>query len=173
MMLRPNVALAAIMARRNEIDALRAQLRAAFALDLPLTPRRVAAGAIGIAWSGPAQWLATAEALSGPQLEAALRREFAGLAAVADQSDARIVIRIAGPRAREALAKGVPIDLHPRAFAPGDTACTVAGLIAVQLWQLDEAPGYDLLVARSFAADLWEWLVAASAEFGVAVTDIC
>jgi methylglutamate dehydrogenase subunit D len=31
------------------------------------------------------------------------------------------VLRITSPRVRDALAKGVAIDLHPRAFRPGDT----------------------------------------------------
>ena len=37
-----------------------------------------------------------------------------GVAAVSDQSDARLVLRVSGPRVRDVLAKGVPVDLHPR-----------------------------------------------------------
>ena len=31
-----------------------------------------------------------------------------------DQSDARLVLRLRGPRVRDVLAKGVPVDLHPK-----------------------------------------------------------
>ena len=92
-----------------------------------------------------------------------------GLAAVADQSDGRSVIRVGGPRAREALGKGVLIDLHPRAFGPGDAAVTTIAHIGAHFWQVDDAPSYEFVVSRSFAADFWRWLVAAAAEFGVNV----
>ena len=39
-----------------------------------------------------------------------------------DQSDSRLVLRLSGPRVRDVLAKGVPVDLHPKAFKPGDVA---------------------------------------------------
>ena len=91
-----------------------------------------------------------------------------GLAAVCEQSDGRVVIEIGGPRSRAVLAKGLPIDLHPRAFAPGDVALTAASHIAVQLWQVDAAPTYRLAVPRSLAASFRCWLGESAAEFGCA-----
>jgi heterotetrameric sarcosine oxidase gamma subunit len=79
------------------------------------------------------------------------------------------VLRIGGPRARAALAKGCPLDLHPRAFGPGDTAVTAIAHVGVQLWQLDDAPTYELAVPRSMAKSFWTWLSASAAEFGLAV----
>jgi methylglutamate dehydrogenase subunit D len=43
----------------------------------------------------------------------------------------------------------------------------VAAHIGVHFWQLDAAPTYDFAVFRSFAASFCEWLLDASAEFGV------
>jgi len=67
------------------------------------------------------------------------------------------------------LAKLLPIDLHPRAFAPGDTALTAAGQVGVQIWQrdvpADTGPTYELVVFRSYAAAMWQWLTRAAAEF--------
>ena len=95
----------------------------------------------------------------------------AGLASISDQSDGRIIIRVSGPRARQTLAKGIPIDLDPASFGPGDTALTAAGHINVQFWQLDAMPTFEFAVFRSFAAAFCEWLKEAGAEFGVATAD--
>jgi len=108
-----------------------------------------------------------AEGTDGAAFEARLRAALAGLASVSDQSDGRVVVRVGGPRARDTLAKGLPIDLHPRAFKPGDAAVSVVAHIAVHLWQIDPAPTYELAVPRSFAASFCDWLAAAAAEFRV------
>ena len=100
------------------------------------------------------------------ELETRLAPVFAGLASVAEQSDGRTVLRIAGPKARDVLAKGLPIDLHPRVFRPGDTALTVAALIGVQIWQTNEAPTYELAVFRGFARSFWNFLTESAAEYG-------
>ena len=42
-----------------------------------------------------------------------LKAKLSGLASVTDQSHGRVIIRIAGPKARAVLAKGTPVDLHP------------------------------------------------------------
>ena len=89
------------------------------------------------------------------------------LAAIVDQSHARILLRISGPRVRDALAKGVAIDLHPSAFRTGDTAMTSIAHIDVQLWQDDEAPSYVFSVPRSLAESFWHWLEASAAEHGL------
>ncbi len=91
------------------------------------------------------------------------------LASISDQSDSRMVLRLSGARVRDALAKALPIDLHPRAFGPGRAAVTQAAHIGVVIWQRDAAPSFDLAVARSYAGSLVEWLIGASAEYGLDV----
>ena len=169
LMLRPNVALALVMARKENAQALAETARRAFALELPRVPRRVATGALSFVWAGPGQWLATSDDVAGNAFEARLRQQLAGLASVTDQSDGRAVLRIDGRRAREALAKMLPVDLHPRAFGPGNAALTAAASIGVHIWQLDDTPTYELAVFRSYAGSLWRWLIASAEEFGVAV----
>ncbi len=126
-------------------------------------PRAVQQGDHQLVWSGPGQWLYIGP---GRAAIASLAARLQGLAAVSDQSDARAMLRISGPRARDALAKGCMIDLHPRAFATGHTALTSIAHIGVQLWQVGDAPSYDIIVFRSMAASFWSWLSTASAEFG-------
>lgn len=103
-----------------------------------------------------------------PELVRTLGARLADLAAVADQSDARGVLRVSGPNMRDTLAKGCLIDLHPRAFRPGDVALTSIAYIAVQLWAVDEAT-FDLAVPRSMAMSFWSWLRAPAASYGVEV----
>jgi sarcosine oxidase subunit gamma len=169
--LRTDLALASVMARKDRRDALALRTRDVFGLDLPATPRRTVCGAVAFAWAGPGLWLAMADGADALTFEARLRETLSELCAISRQSDGRTVIRVEGPAARAALAKGVPIDLDPRAFGAGAVALTDVARMAVHLWQVDAAPVFELAVFRSYAAALWEWLVEASVEFGVAVAD--
>jgi sarcosine oxidase subunit gamma len=78
------------------------------------------------------------------------------------------VLRLSGRNIRDALAKGCLIDLHPRAFRPGDVALTSIAHISVQLWVVDEAT-FELAVPRSMAMSFWSWLRASAAPYGVEV----
>lgn len=165
---RQGLALAGVIARKGAAPALIALASEVLEIDLPATPRHVASGSLAVGWAGHQQWLAVATDRSGRSLEAQLARTFGTLASVCDLSDARVVLRLSGPRARDALAKGLPLDLDPRSFQPGCTALSVFGHIAVQIWQMDDGPTYDIAVFRSYAADLWHALLDAGAEYGVA-----
>jgi heterotetrameric sarcosine oxidase gamma subunit len=155
-------ALATVMARKDRTELLVTHVRDAFGLDLPATPRRITAGAVAFAWAGPECWLAMTEGSDGPAFEAKLRAALRDLAAVNDQSDGRVVIRVGENGARGTLAKGLPIDLHPGAFRPGDTAMTVVSHVPTQIWQIDAAPTYELAVPRSLAASFFHWLAGAA-----------
>ena len=91
----------------------------------------------------PDTWLVIGSAR--PDFEADLKAVIGHSASIVDISDQRIVMRISGPMTRAVLAKGVTIDLHPRVFAPGDTAITPLAHITTQLWQVDDAPTFDLV----------------------------
>ena len=169
MMLRTPPALASVIARRGARAASYEVARKEFAIEPPDTPRLAAAGSLTLIWTGPDQWLAMSEGEDGSRLETRLRSGFAGLASVADQSDGRTIIRIAGACARDTLAKGLPIDLTPESFSPGQTALSLIGHIGIQIWQVDDGPTYDIAVFRSYAADLWRFLCHAGAEFGIQI----
>lgn len=157
------VAIASVMARKGQADRLAQRGRDAFGIAPPNTPRRETGGGVAFVWTGPGQWLATAEGEAPDGLERRLRDELENFAAICDQSDGRTLIRVGGTRVREALAKGLLIDLHPRAFGPNHVAATSLGHIPVLFWQLDDEPRYEFAVFRSFAADLWTWLAEAAA----------
>ncbi len=163
---REGLALASVTAVDGAEERLAEVIRARFGLSLPEAGAALFSGETGLIWSGPGQWLAIAPArgdLDG------LGKALTGLAAVADQSDGRALLRLSGPDARRVLEKGVSVDLHPRAFGPGRTAVTAVAHIGVQLWQRDDRPTYEIAVARSFAGSLWAWLEESAAEFGCEV----
>ena len=161
------IALASVIARKGKAGQASEAARRSFGVELPETPRRTLGKGIEFLWAGPEQWLAVArDGLPPGELEARLAAVFAGLASVAEQSDGRTVLRISGPKSRDTLAKGLPIDLHPRVFRSGDTGLTVAALIGVQIWQIDETPTYEIAVFRGFARSFWHFLTEAAAEYG-------
>ena len=149
--------MALVIARKGQNAALALKWR------LEPGPKRHIAGARAFVGLGPGQWLVTGEA----GLASHLAGELADLASVTDQTDSRAVLRLSGNKVREVLAKGVPLDLHPASFSSGDAAATLVSLVSVWLWQLDDAPTYELAVPRSMAGSFAAWLVASSGEFGM------
>jgi len=166
---RTGVSLCSVLARKGAEGELADRVRHVFGVELPRAPHCTATAPVGFAWAGPAQWLALGEEADGRTFELQLRSSLARVAAVMDQSGSRTIVRISGPRARDALAKGVHIDLDPRAFRPGDAAVTAVAHVGVHFWQVDAAPTYEFAVLCSFAVSFWEWIADAAAEFGVAV----
>lgn len=163
------VSLCSVLARKGAQAALADRVRQAFDITLPREPRYTRQASVAFAWAGPNQWLALGEGIDDRAFELQLRSSLAGVASVIDQSDGRALVRVSGPRAREALGKGVLLDLHPSAFGPGSAAATAVAYIGVHFWQVDAAPTYEFAMFRSFAAAFCEWLLHASAEFGVVV----
>lgn len=163
---RTGLRLATVTARPGGDFA--ARFRTAFGADPAPRPKRVASGPVALLGIGPRTWLATSEE-AGSDLASRLREMFGGSAAVADQSDGYAVLRVSGPKARAVFAKGLSVDLHPRAFGPGDVAATTCSHIGVTVWQVDEAPTYDLALFRSYAASFSDWLAASAEEYGLTV----
>ena len=161
--LREEFGLATLIAVKGRTDALRQVLDERFNWSLPDTGTTSLKGERGLVWSGPDQWLALFETR---REMAGLVQALQGLAAVTDQSDARAIVRVSGPDAWAFLAKGLAIDLHPRAFQPGQVAVTALAHMGAQVWQRDAVPTYDLAVARSSTGSVWSWMSHAAAEFG-------
>src|SRR5215813_15057054 len=139
--------------------------------DLPSVPNTwVPAGAGRAVWLGPDEWLLTSTTEAPEELEARVRAVVLPLGgAAADVSAQRIGLRLTGPRARDVLAKGCSIDLHPRVFRRGSSAQTTLGLAGVVLLALSDAGDeYLVLVRSSFAGYLADWLLDAALEFAAA-----
>lgn len=126
-----------------------------------------------LCWLGPDEWLlmvpsGVQEALAS-RLQTALQAQEPALHyAVTDTSSGLCTISISGQHARAVLAKGCPLDLHPRVFAVGQCAQTILAKAAVLLFpRADDS--LHIIVRRSFADYLWRWLVDAAEEYGIAI----
>ena len=95
--------------------------------------------------------------------------QFSGLASLSDHSDSYAVFEVWGANAREALARGVPVDLHPEVFTDDATVTSIAHIGAI-FWQ--SAPGrFSIAVFRSHAASFWHWLETSAVGFGLVVDE--
>ncbi|WP_017559771.1 sarcosine oxidase subunit gamma [Nocardiopsis baichengensis] len=149
---------------------------------LPGPGRATGSGTPYVLWSGPGRYLVVDADATGRGLCAGLRSALGGeygrlCAAVADLSAQRTVLELRGPDAGEVLARGCPMDLHPRVFGPGSYAQTVVGKAAVGLHRTGgpagpgapvgpgaegEASAFRVLVRASFADYLARFLTGAA-----------
>lgn len=167
---RVGLGLATVAARKGQAGALKAAVAKAYGVDLPESSAVAQGPAVSFIGQGPGQWLAVSETLANEALARDLSAKLEGLASISDQSGGRTVLRVSGKRAREVLAKGLPIDLDPRAFPLGSAATSVISLMGVQLWQVDDTRSYDIAIFRSLSQSFWRWLTVSAGEFGYEVT---
>ena len=162
--------LATVASRQGQDAALKSAVLQAYGVQLPESSRVAQGSAVSFIGYGPGQRLAVSESLAHEALAGDLSQRLAGLASISDQSGGRTVLRVSGPRARDVLAKGLPVDLDPRAFPLGSAAASIIGHMGVQLWQVDDTRSYDIAVFRSLSQSFWRWLTASAAEFGYEVS---
>jgi sarcosine oxidase subunit gamma len=82
-----------------------------------------------------------------------------------EAGDAWMQFAISGSAALDLLAKGCALDLHPRVFSKDMCATTRFAQVRCVLFRA--ANSHRLLVGRSYAVSLAEWLVEAAQEFGL------
>ncbi len=126
-------------------------------------------GQTQLSWNGPNSWMVVAGdaetgRASGELLET-LTNAVGGQAAVVDQSHGRCGLRLSGSSARQVMAKNTAIDLHPRAFGPGQCAMTSVAHMNATIVQVDAVPTYDLFVIRSLARSFAHAIEHACHEF--------
>jgi sarcosine oxidase subunit gamma len=144
-------------------------------LLLPTEPNSSARkGKVTALWLGPDEWLLTCPLDDTAFFMNSLREALTDArAAITELSDGRVALSIAGPSARDVLAKGCPLDLHPRTFRPGQCAQSLLAKADVLLHLREDDPQsgatFDLYVARSFVHYVWTWLEDAGLEYGVQV----
>jgi heterotetrameric sarcosine oxidase gamma subunit len=162
--LRDDVAVTHIAARQGMRAAIDERAWATLGVHLPSGPRAVESVSMMIVWAGPDQWLVIQPQTAGTDPSAELAKSFSGLASVVDVSDSRTIFRVSGPSAKDALSKSIPIDFHDRVFKPGDVAITHFAHLGVTLWRLADGQGCDIACARTFSADLLDWLGGAAGD---------
>jgi sarcosine oxidase, subunit gamma len=116
-----------------------------------------------LVWTAPGEYLL----LSQRPVEELLSRPAEPGMTVVDVSSARMAFDLSGSGARELLASGCSIDLHPAAFGPGSSALTLFAGVGIVLMQLDEEPRFRLLARRSFCVHLAGLLLDGATEMEV------
>ena len=152
--------------RRAGSPAGLAVVAAALGFPLPDVPNTTTGDGTRTAlWLGPDEWLVVGPA--GRRARRSRRCSSDALprdvGSVVGLSANRTALELRGPHARDVLAAGCSLDLHPRAFGPGDCAQTLLARAAVILHQTDAEPVYRILVRGSFAGYLADWLLDAAA----------
>lgn len=119
----------------------------------PAAPNTVARGAeYDVLWLGPDEWLVRS---NGPVpagvLEAKLAEAVQGTySAAVDVGSGYTVVEISGERVRDVLARGCPLDLHPRAFKPGQCAQSHYFKSSIVLIPTGD-DAFEIVLRRSFA----------------------
>ena len=119
---------------------------------------------------GPRSWLLVAGRNPAPGAFDATRKALnAAEGALFDISSSYVGWTVSGAASGRVLNRGCPLDLHPRAFPPGQCAQSLLGHIPSILYRPDERHAFIVMVARSFAADAWEQLAGYAATDGYRV----
>ena len=111
-------------------------------------------GSIEMLAIGPDRWLAVSD--RPPE---AVRRAVAAAgeaAACTDLTHARVVLRVAGPDARDRLSRGCPMDLD--SVEEGGAVATMLGPFEVVIRRDRGADVFEVYVSRSVARSAREWL---------------
>lgn len=168
---RTGLSLLQVMARRGRWADTAGAAASHFGVAPPAQPSAGFGDNVTLVWSGPDQFLALSSGAGDAVALDAARAALASVASVCEQSDGRFMVEIAGPNARDVLARLTVVDLEPSLFPPGAAAATAIDHTTVNLWRKPDAadgtPVYALLCLTSFAATIWHSLHEAAAEFGV------
>ncbi|MEU9891782.1 sarcosine oxidase subunit gamma family protein [Sphaerisporangium sp. NPDC051011] len=170
---------------QTNVRADPARLPAAWAERLPIEPgtwRR--SGEADILWLGPDEWLAIGDLAPNPRTtpddtpsprttpesrhtspdDAPSQRTTADDVLLTDVSAQRTTVRVAGPGARDLLAHGCALDLHPSVFGPGQCAQTMLARAQVVL-MAREQDEFWILIRASFARYLATWITDAATDY--------
>jgi len=147
--------------------ALAAEALRIFAVELPSQANTTTRGdSITAFWLGPESWLLVARG-EPTRLNFAAQRDAINAAggALFDVSAARVAISIAGLDADALLARRCPLDFHLSAFPVDHCAQSLLGRVGALLHRRD-ADAFVVMVARSFARDVWHALCVSAAADG-------
>ncbi|KUF09259.1 sarcosine oxidase subunit gamma [Pseudoponticoccus marisrubri] len=135
--------MTALMPYRGRRAALSEAMQAAHGLGFPDPGEVTAAPPLRCLWTGRGQAF-----LMGGPADPGLSAQ----AALVDQSDGWVALRLEGETAPEVLARLVPVDLRPAALPEGRTLRTLCGHMTVSITRAPE--GLEILAFRSMAGTL-------------------
>lgn len=142
------------------------------AVALPLQPGTYQRNAnTSIYWLGPSEWLIVQEGGDAAAIEARLRGSLEGHISIVDVSGGQTCINLRGVAVATVLKKSSIYDFEGWAAATpnsGRVAQTPFAKASAAVSNRSDG-SYDLVIRRSFADYLAQWLLDAGAEFGVRI----
>lgn len=112
-----------------------------------------------VLWRAPGDWLACSPTLSAAQLATLLLAAHGDAPlVVTDVSSASVVLELTGPRVLDVLARDCSLDLEGDAVPVAGCAQTVIAQVGVLIHRPPGREGWRLMVERSVAVHLWNWL---------------
>ena len=150
----------------DAIAAMGAALGAVFpAVPCTFTTGSGEFGDVEVLWLGPDEFLVVA----APDLQVAIEEVLRGAlgsarGSVVDTSAQRTTVVLEGPHARDVLAHGCSVDLHPSSAPTGTCVQTLLARTGIVL-QVTGADRFTVLVRSSFAEYLAAWLSDACVEY--------
>lgn len=149
----------------NDADLMQ-RLATALGFALPVVPNTTASHDDRRAlWLGPDEWLVVGPDGQQGAIERALHNALSGaFGSIVDVSANRTLLEVRGPKARELLAHGIPIDLDARSFGPGRCSQTLLAKAQVIIERRSDDPAFHLYIRSTFASYAADWLLDAAAE---------
>jgi sarcosine oxidase subunit gamma len=159
--------LAQVNFRTDPNDASTMQrLASSLEFGLPVVPNTVTSrGDRRAFWLGPDEWLVVGPEDQEKALVQSLLDGLGGaFGSVVDVSANRTTLEVGGPKARDILAQGIPIDLDPLFFGPSNCAQTLLAKAHVIVEGRNEEGTLHLYIRSSFASYVADWLLDAATE---------
>ncbi|MDU9007061.1 sarcosine oxidase subunit gamma [Sedimentitalea todarodis] len=148
--------------------AVKAAARAVAGADVPDAGCIAGDSAGGLCWMSPDELLLLCPHAQVDANVETLRQALDQThALVANVSDARALLRVTGPAAREVMAKLCPVDLSPAAFEPGMFRRTRMAQVPAAIWMTDDET-FQIICFRSVAQYVFG-LLRVAAQPGSAV----
>ncbi len=117
-------------------------------------------------WLGPDEWLLIVPNGREGHVEQRLRETLEGAFSVVDTSGGHCMLNLSGPRKGEVMQKSSPYDFHPRNFSPGRCVQTTFAQ-ATALVAANADGSFDLVIRRSYADYVRQWIADAAEEYGL------
>ena len=128
---------------------------------LPQSPQEKVSNMPTAYWLGPNDWLLLDPVQEIDRIASALRESTNGATScVTDVTDAWSIIDMSGEDAPARLAQGCSVDLDDNELPSGRYVLTRLQHLSIIIHRLDNKPRFRVLVDRSVARFLWDWLAA-------------
>jgi sarcosine oxidase subunit gamma len=140
-------------------------VRQSLRLDLPINSC-LADGEHSCARLGPDEWLLLTPETETDRMAQDVRAALSGrFFSLVDISHRNVAFSVTGPRARDTINSGSPLDLSDRAFPAGTATRTLLGQAEIVLIRGTGEPAYRVECWRSFARYVHGILKTSAAEF--------